>query len=79
MHMLIEHSSFDHLASVPWPHLDLVQLDWIQGVETIQHWLLLNIGPKLSYWTWADSGHANQIGVKFKWDRDRLLFVIAWA
>jgi hypothetical protein len=63
MNMLIEHSSFDHLASVPWPHLDLVQMDWIQGVETIQHWLLLHVGPKLSYWAWADSGEANRIGV----------------
>ena len=77
--MLIEHSSFDHLASVPWPQLGLVQMDWIQGVETIQHWLLVNVGPKLSYWAWADSGQANRIGVKFKWDQDRLLFVIAWA
>ena len=77
--MLIEHSSFDHLASVPWPHLDLVQMDWIQGVEAIQHWLLVNVGPKLSYWAWADSGQANRIGVKFKWDQDRLLFVIVWA
>ena len=77
--MLIEHSSFDHLASVPWPHLDLVQMDWIQGVEAIQHWLLVNVGPKLSYWAWADSGQANRIGVKFKWDQDRLLFVIVWT
>ena len=77
--MLIEHSSFDHFASVPWPRLDPVQLDWIQGVEMLEHWLLFIIGPKLSHWTWADSGYSHRIGVGFKWDRDRLLFVITWA
>lgn len=77
--MLIEHSSFDHFASVPWPRLDPIQLDWIQGVEMLEHWLLFNVGPKLSHWNWADSGYSHRIGVGFRWDRDRLLFVIAWA
>jgi len=77
--MLIEHSSFDHFASVPWPQLDPIQLDWIQGVEMLEHWLLFNVGPKLSHWNWADSGCSHRIGVGFRWDRDRLLFVIAWA
>ncbi len=54
-------------------------MDWIQGVETLEHWLLSHIGPKISRWAWADSGYPHQIGVKFKWDRDRLLFVIVWA
>jgi hypothetical protein len=79
MHMLIEHSSFDHFASVPWPRLDPNQMDWIQGVETLEHWLLSHIGPKISRWAWADSGYPHQIGVRFKWDQDRLLFVIVWA
>jgi len=79
MRMLVEHSGFDHLASVPWPITDQDQFDWVQGVETIEHWLLLNVGPHFSHWAWADSGYTHRIGVGFRWDQDRLLFVMTWA
>lgn len=79
MLMMIEQPRFDHYATVPWPCLDHAQLDWVQGVHAIETWLSANVGPRLSRWAWADSGHHYQIGVSFQWERDRLLFVMVWA
>lgn len=79
MLMLLEQPQFDHLALVPWPCLDQPQLDWVQGVSMIENWLSNNVGPRLSRWTWEDSGHHYKIAVSFRWDRDRLLFVMVWA
>lgn len=80
MKMLIDHPGFDHHASIPWPAADpLGQLDWEMGVRTVNHWLEYHIGPHLTHWAWADSGHSYQLGVSFRWDRDRLLFVLHWT
>lgn len=77
--MLIEHSQFDHYASVPWPSMDQHQLDWIYGVEQIERWLLQNVGSHFANWTWADSGGCYRIGVGFRRDQDKFLFVLVWA
>jgi hypothetical protein len=77
--MLIEHSRFVHYASVPWPLLDQEQMDWIYGVEQIEQWLVCHVGSHLSSWTWADSGASYRIGVGFRWDQDRTLFVLTWS
>ena len=79
MKMLIEQPRFDHVASVPWPCSDQHQLDWVYGVDIIEHWLLDHVGQRLSRWAWTDSGNTYHIGVSFLWDRDRLLFIITWA
>jgi hypothetical protein len=79
MRMLIDQPRFDHFASVPWPYLNQDQLDWEIGVKVIETWLQNRVGPRLAHWAWADSYSSYQIGVSFQWERDKLLFVIAWS
>jgi hypothetical protein len=77
--MLIEYSRFDHYASVPWPSHAQGQLDWVWGIEQIEHWLLQHVGAHITNWAWADSGACYRIGVGFRWDQDRTLFVLTWS
>jgi hypothetical protein len=79
MQMLVDLHYFTHCAAVPWPNLSNSQVDWINGVRTIESWLNDNIGHRLLNWAWDDSKNNCYIGVAFKWDQDRLLFVLAWS
>lgn len=76
--MLAEHHVFKYCASVPWPVLDQNQLDWVEGINRIELWLNQNIGQHYQEWAWDDSRHCYNIGVGFRWDRDRLMFVMVW-
>ena len=78
MRMLIDNHAFVYPASVPWPRLEQ-QLDWIQGIDVIEQWLRYNIGGHWIHWAWNDSQQSAHIGVAFRWDRDRSLFVLAWG
>ena len=77
--MLIDHTMFDHPATVPWPGLGGSQLDWVSGVQEIELWLQCNVGSHYTTWHWSDSGASHLIGVNFKWDQDRTLFVLVWS
>jgi len=77
--MLIDYPVFDHTASVPWPDLGQTQIDWELGVRTIETWLDSNVGSHYVKWGWADSGSSRHIGVSFRWDQDRTLFILAWS
>ena len=79
MQMLIDWHQFQYHASVPWPQLQQSQVDWEQGIRQVEGWLNNNIGHRLSYWAWHDSQAAYNIGVSFRWDQDRVLFILAWA
>jgi hypothetical protein len=78
MRMLIDRHSFEYTASIPWPLLQQ-QLDWELGIRSIEHWLVDRVGPHFMHWAWTDSGAMYQIGVAFRWDQDRTLFVISWC
>jgi hypothetical protein len=54
-------------------------LDWELGIRSIEHWLVDQVGPHFMHWAWADSGTTYQIGVAFRWDQDRTLFVLTWC
>ena len=75
--MLVDRHGFLYTASIPWPHHNGVQ-DWYQGIQAVDRWLTQHVGSRLSHWAWSDSGASYQIGVAFKWDSDRLLFVMTW-
>lgn len=79
MQMLVDLHYFTHRAAVPWPTASDMQIDWVQGVRTIESWLNNNVGQHLLNWAWDDSNNTYYLGVAFKWDQDRLLFVLAWS
>jgi hypothetical protein len=79
MLMLIDFPRFDHPASVPWPNRDSAQLDWIAGIQEIESWLRGNVGSHHVAWHWTDSGASHLIGVSFRWNQDRTLFVLTWG
>ena len=79
MQMLVDYHAFEYRASVPWPRASAQQIDWELGVRTIESWLTGHVGARLHKWAWNDSGEIYQIGVGFRWEQDRLLFVLAWG
>lgn len=79
MQTLIDWHQFRYCASVPWPHDECSQIDWINGVKKIENWLNWHIGNHLIYWAWNDSYKSYNIGVAFKQDKDRTLFLITWS
>jgi hypothetical protein len=77
--MLVDLHCFTHRASVSWPEAASLQADWVYRVCVIESWLNGNVGQRLTNWAWDDSNNNFCIGVAFKWDQDRLLFVLAWS
>lgn len=77
--MLKDWHAFPFHASVPWPQTQDNNLDWVYGVHTIESWLNQHVGHRWKNWAWDDSGRHNKIGVAFRWDQDRLLFVMIWS
>lgn len=77
--MLRDWHAFNFTASVPWPHLDPEHPDWATGVVAMEIWLNDHVGRRLACWAWNDSGWHYRIGVAFRWDQDRLLFVMTWS
>jgi hypothetical protein len=77
--MLIDIHQFVYTATVPWPYRSDPQQDWIGGIYLVQFWLEQNVGQHHACWAWDDSGHNYRVGVAFRWDRDRSLFVLAWS
>lgn len=77
--MLIDHHGFKYHAAVPWPCLDRPQRDWVNDIDTIQTWLQDRVGGHYRVWAWNDSGDPGKIGVAFRWDHDRSLFVLVWG
>ena len=75
MQMLVDWHDFAHQASVPWPCTDN---DWQAGVRQLESWLESHVGHRLQQWAWSDSGRSEYIGVAFRWDQHRLLFVLTW-
>ncbi len=77
--MLIDNHGFLYRASVPWPMFDDEQLDWEMGVKEIHKWLDCHVGHWMHNWAWDDGSNYNKIGVAFRWNQDRMLFLLAWS
>ena len=75
MQMLVDWHDFAHSATIPWP---CAHNDWQGGVRQLESWLQSHVGPRLTHWAWSDSGRSEYIGVAFRWDQHRLLFVLTW-
>lgn len=79
MRLLMDVHPFRYTAQVPWPIVDSQQTDWILGVHLIENWLNTHVGDRLSTWAWNDSGSSYQLGVGFRWEKDKTLFVLKWS
>lgn len=71
--MLWDRHWFLYRAQIPWPHDN-----WPEAVTLVESWLNHSVGSHYQVWAWDDSGSSQRIGVAFRWDQDRLLFVLAW-
>ena len=71
--------NFNYVADVDWPRTELAQMDWITGIHEVESWLLSYTGPKYSRWTWATAREVYHIGVAFKYDKHRTLFLLTWS
>jgi hypothetical protein len=70
---------FEYTASVHWPETSSNQLDWIDGIQDVERWLIDYTGPKYSRWAWNWSPYAYDISVAFKFDKHRTLFLLRWV
>ena len=79
--MLIDyHHPFVYHAAVPWPRFDGdPQIDWTKGIAEIEYWLINHIGQRFQTWAWSDSHSGGKIGVGFRWDQHRSLFILTWS
>jgi hypothetical protein len=77
--MLVDRHTFQYHAQIPWPVQDSAQIDWIQGLLIIEDWLRECVGPRYANWAYNDCHALYNIGVAFKWDQDRTLFVLTWS
>lgn len=79
---LPERHFFKYRAWAPWPHQDSQQLDWVDGVGSVEAWLLSSVGPHYETWRWLRVDLAQQgqcLGVAFLLERDRTLFLLRWS
>jgi hypothetical protein len=81
MRMLWDRHPFIYTAKVSWPQKEEPQIDWIWGVEQIEHWLYDHVGQRHSHWAWHynDPQKYNELAVGFKYEPHRLMFVLAWS
>lgn len=77
---LPEQHSFEHVAIAPWPKPQ-IQMDWVDGVITMEHWLEKHIGQHFIHWAWATQRDHNswEACVAFKYDKHKTLFLLQWA
>lgn len=78
MRTLMDLHPFRYTAQVPWPTIDSDQVDWDLGVHLVEKWLTQNVGSRLSTWAWDDSGDNYLLGVGFRWEQHKTLFVLRW-
>lgn len=79
---LPEFNQFEYKARAPWPvSPSHNQIDWIESIDIMRYWLESSVGPHLAHWAWSTDAQqkAWECCVAFRWDRDRLLFLIKWG
>jgi hypothetical protein len=77
--MLVDLHHFQYHAQIPWPISSNTQVDWVESLLHIEDWLRQCIGPRYTRWAYHDCPALYNIGIAFKWDQDRTLFVLAWS
>ena len=70
---------FAYTATVRWPGMTLAQIDWITGIQDIESWLIQYTGPRYQRWCWHMADHCYDIGVAFRYDKHRTLFLLNYS
>ena len=76
--MLVDLHPFVYKTAIAWPSYANPD-QWQMAVDQYNQWLKLYVGPWLQTWAWSDSRDPDKIGVAFKYDQDRMIFVLAWS
>jgi len=76
--MLKDWHRFQYHAAIPWPNHEYQQ-DWVNSLIVVEDWLKQCVGARYATWAYSDCDILYNIGVSFKWDQDRTLFVLAWS
>lgn len=77
--MIIDWHTFQYQTAVPWPTVYYQPLTWDEGLCLVEDWLKVCVGPRYKQWAYTDSGESYYIGVAFKWEYDKTLFVLTWS
>jgi hypothetical protein len=77
--MLVDWHRFPYHATIPWPIYDSDQYDWVESLITVEDWLKQCVGARYATWAYNDCDILYNIGIAFKWDQDRTLFVMTWS
>jgi len=70
---------FEYIADITWPNYGQAQLDWISGILDVEQWLLHYAGAKYDRWAWHRAVECYHIGVAFKYDKHRTLFLLTYS
>lgn len=82
VYYLPELHDFEYLATAPWPHIHHNwQLDWVDSVEHLEHWLNRYVGPHWAAWAYAQQQNQEywQACIAFKWAKHKTLFLLTWS
>ena len=82
MRALWDYPVLPYKCVVPWPEFYTNGYkDWIQSADYIESWLVNNIGPHWSTWTWSMwTLHNSELcGVSFARERSCSLFLLRFS
>lgn len=77
---LPEYHEFKYIARCNWPRPQ-PQMDWIDAVLTLEHWLKEYVGPHYQRWAWTteQAQTTYEACVAFKWEKHKTLFLLRWS
>jgi len=86
---------FPHTAEALWPGVaeqrvnsclqqpipGMIQIDWVDAVETMEEWLEESVGHRWDTWVWAEYLALTpwHCGVAFHWEKHKTLFLLRWG
>lgn len=82
IYYLPDYHDFKHQAVVPWPwRIQTGQQDWIDSIFTLEDWLNKHVGAHYSEWAYSQQQDLEywQACIAFKRERNKTLFLLAWA
>ena len=84
IYYLPELHDFKYIGIAPWPHIYPnynQQLDWVDAVNELEHWLERYIGPHYSTWAYSQQQDLEywQACIAFKQEKYKTLFLLTWA
>lgn len=71
--------NFEYIADIHWPCPRGEQIDWVTGVVSVEDWLLIYTGAKYERRAWHRASDCYNVGVAFKYDKHRTLFLLEWC